>query len=231
MLRYLILTTVFLGLTANAADPGFRLFTDPQGREMHAKLAVVSGDDVFIERQDGLATKVDISIFSEEDQAYIRDWEKKADWGKNVELVFRSHVTERTSWDKSSSIFRKTWKEGYEVTIKNETAFGMEDVRIEYRVFKFEDAIAAQKRSEGEVKKLKGSAKVGKIPAWSAAATETTQFPMQQTKLAPRTRWASGGKETSKDKMDGVWVRVYVGDFMATEVTKPENLDRKVGWD
>lgn len=31
--------------------------------------------------------------------------------------------------------------------------------------------------------------------------------------------------------MEGIWVRVYVGDFMATEVTQPNNLDRKVGWD
>ncbi|NBB78638.1 MAG: hypothetical protein GVY36_04235 [Verrucomicrobia bacterium] len=230
MRYYLVFVFSFFGFIAHAADPGFRLFTDPQGREMQAKLTVVSGDDVFIERQDGLATKVDISIFSKEDQAYIRDWEKKAAWKKDIELVFRSHVTERSGWD-GSSILRKTWKEGYEVTIKNNTAFEMEDVRIKYMVLKFEDAIAAQKRSEGEIKKLKGSAEVGKIPAWSDGATETSQFPMQQTKLAPRTRWASGGKETSKDKMEGIWVRVFVGDFMATEITKPENLDRKIGWD
>lgn len=230
MRYYSALVFILIGFTAHAVDPGFRLFTDPQGREMHAKLTVVSGDDVFIERQDGLATKVDISIFSEEDQAYIRDWEKKADWGKNLELVFRSHVTERSGWE-GSSILRKTWKEGYEVTIKNETAFDMEDVRIEYMVLKFEDAIAAQTRSEGEIKKLKGSAKVGKIPAWSSGASETSQFPMQQTKLDGNTRWANGGKETSKDTMDGIWVRVFVGDFLATEVTKPENLDRRIGWD
>lgn len=206
------------------------MFTDPQGREMHAKLTVVSGDDVFIERQDGLATKVDISIFSKEDQEYIRDWEKKAAWSKDIEIRFKTHVSDREGWE-GSPVEIKTWKEGYEAVIQNETAFDMEEVRIEYRVFKFEDAIAAQKRSEGEIRKLKGSAKVGSIPAWSEESTETKQFPMQQTKLAGGYYFSSGGKETSKDKMEGVWVRVYVDDYLATEATQPGNLDRKMGWD
>lgn len=221
---------VIFGLNARAADPGFRLFTDPQGREMQAKLTLVSGNDVFIERQDGLATKVDISIFSRDDQAYIRDWERKDAWGKDVKLVFKSHVTNRSGWE-GSTILRKTWEEGYEVLIENETAFDMEDVRIEYMILKFDDAMAAQTRSAGEIVKLKGKTKVGKVPAWSEKGTETKQFPMEQTKLAGNTRWANGGKETSKDTMDGIWVRVFVGDFMAAEMTRPENLDRNMGWD
>lgn len=230
-MRYCL--SLFLGLfgtLAYATDPGFRLFTDPQGREMHAKLTQISGNDVYIERQDGLATKVDISLFSKVDQDYIRDWEKKAAWSKDVEIRFKSHVTDRTGWS-DSTIMDKTWKEGYEVVIDNETAFDMVDVRIEYMVLKFDDAIAAQKRSEGEVKKLKGSTKVGKVAAWSDETVMTDQFPMRETKLAPRTRWASGGKETSKDRMEGVWIRVFVDDFMAAEVTKPENLDRNMSWD
>lgn len=230
MRYYLALIFTFLGLTVHAADPGFRLFTDPQGREMQAKLTLVSGDDVFIERQDGLATKVDISAFSPDDQAYIRDWEMKDAWRKDVELRFKTHVSDREGWE-GDSIMQKTWKEGYEVVIQNETAFDMKDVRIEYRVFKFEDAMAAQKRNEGEVRKIKGSTKVENVPAWSEETTETTQFPMRETKLAPNVIWADGGKKTSKDEMEGVWVRVYVGDFMATEATQPNNLDRNVGWD
>jgi hypothetical protein len=225
-----VLVFLMIVFSAQAADPGFRMFTDPNGREMYAKLTLVSGDDVFIERQDGLATKVNISIFSREDQAYIRNWEMKDAWRKDVELRFKTHVSDREGWD-GHPVERKTWKEGYKVVIQNETAFDMEDVRIEYRVFKFEDAIAAEKRSEGEVKKLKGSAKVTRVPAWSEESTETSQFPMQETKLAGGWSWTSGGKETSKDKMEGIWVRVYVGDFMAVEATQPSNLDRNVGWD
>ena len=39
---------------------------------MNAKLTQVSGEDIYIERLDGLNTKVNISIFSKADQNYSR---------------------------------------------------------------------------------------------------------------------------------------------------------------
>ena len=44
---------------------------------MSAKLNQISGDDVFIERLDGLSTRVNISIFSKDDQEFIREWAGK----------------------------------------------------------------------------------------------------------------------------------------------------------
>ncbi|MBL6919501.1 MAG: hypothetical protein ISR41_03245 [Puniceicoccaceae bacterium] len=65
------------GSILSAGEPTFRTFSDSQGREMSAKLTQVSGDDIYIERLDGLSTKVNISIFSKEDQEFIRDWDRK----------------------------------------------------------------------------------------------------------------------------------------------------------
>jgi hypothetical protein len=62
----------------HAAQSTFRTFSDSTGREMDAKLTQVSGDDVYIERRNGLTTKLDISIFSKEDKEYIRDWARTA---------------------------------------------------------------------------------------------------------------------------------------------------------
>ena len=56
----------------------FRIFKDTQGREMEAMISRVSGDDVYIERSDGLSTKVNRSIFSQVDQEYVKQWAKEA---------------------------------------------------------------------------------------------------------------------------------------------------------
>lgn len=48
----------------------FRTFTDSQGGKILAKLTRVCGEDVFIERKDGLTSKVRILIFSEADQVF-----------------------------------------------------------------------------------------------------------------------------------------------------------------
>ncbi|TVP77425.1 MAG: hypothetical protein EA353_10465 [Puniceicoccaceae bacterium] len=228
---YLCVSTLLFACLLQAAESEFRTFTDPQGREMRAKLTLVSGDDVFIERQDGLATKVDISIFGQEDQEFIRAWEKLAAFKNNVDVRFRTHITDRSSFEGSGGVLSRRWQEGYEIVLTNKSAFDMTDVRIEYLVLKFEDAIAAERRSEGEIRKIKGKTEVADIPARSDGNTTTGQFPMLETKLAPGYSWASGGKRTSKDKMEGVWIKVYQGENLVAEVSRPENLDRRISWD
>ena len=222
----------FSAITLEAGESAFRTFTDPQGREMEAKLTLVSGDDVYIERRDGLTTKVDISIFSKKDQAFIRQWAKKdALTSGEVDALFKTHVTDKSKWSSSGGVRRKTWKEGYEIVVKNDSSFDMKDVRIEYVVVKFEDAIAAQKRSEGVERKLKGTAKIALIPKRGEGSTETEQFPMQETKLEPGYYWAGGGKKTSEDELRGIWIKVYAGDLLVAEISKPENMARKYSWD
>jgi hypothetical protein len=37
-------------------------------------------------------------------------------------------------------------------------------------------------------------------------------------------------KKTSEDDMRGIWSKVFVGEILAAEVSKPENLMRKESW-
>lgn len=76
-LKRLFVFFVTTGSLLSAGESTFRTFSDRQGREMNAKLTHVSGDDVYIERRDGLSTKVNISIFSKDDQDFIRNWDRK----------------------------------------------------------------------------------------------------------------------------------------------------------
>ncbi|MFT4901679.1 MAG: outer membrane lipoprotein SlyB [Lentimonas sp.] len=55
------------------AESEFRVFKNQQGNEIKAKLTRVSGDDVYIERDDGQSIKTDIMIYSAADQVYIQD--------------------------------------------------------------------------------------------------------------------------------------------------------------
>lgn len=219
-------------IVLNAGESAFRTFKDPEGREMEAKLTLVSGNDVYIERRDGLATKVDISIFSKADQAFIRGWAKKqAIKDDAIEVRFTTDVEDKSRWESNGGgIMRKSWKESYGIVLKNDSYIDLQNVRVDYLIFKFEDAMAAQKRSEGVVRQLTGTTKVPVIKAGEEATATTEKFPMLETKLEPGYYWADGGKKTSKDKMDGIWVRVYVGDVLATELSRPENLSRKETW-
>jgi len=216
----------------NAGESAFRTFSDSQGREMDAKLTNVSGDDVYIERRDGLTTKVDIWIFGKEDQDFIRAWARKETLkDAAIKVRFTTDVADKSRWqDNGGGIVRKTWKESYGIVLTNDSQLDLKNIRIEYLIFKFEDALAAEKRSEGAVRYLTDETKVPFLKAGSEITANTKKFPMLETKLAPGYRWASGGKETSEDEMRGIWIKVYVGDILATEVSKPENLMRKEKW-
>jgi hypothetical protein len=234
-MRNIKLFFVFFLTTGNifgAGESTFRNFSDSQGREMKAKLTDVSGDDVYIERHDGLSTKVNISLFSKEDQKFIRDWDRKETLKNDaITIRFITEVEDKSRWENNGSgILRKAWKEGYGIELNNESQLDLKNIRIEYLIFKFEDAIAAQKRSEGEVRKIRDETKVPTLKAKSKARVSTKKFPMLETKLAPGYRWTGGGKETSEDEMRGIWIKVLVGEILAAEVSKPENLIRKESW-
>jgi hypothetical protein len=51
-----------------------------------------------------------------------------------------------------------------------------------------------------------------------------------ESKLAPGYIWANGGKKTSKDDLKGIWVKIYVGDKLVHQQSRPENMMRKEAW-
>jgi hypothetical protein len=115
------------GSFLSAGESTFRTFSDSQGREMNAKLTQVSGDDVYIERRDGLSTKVNISIFSKDDQDFIRGWDRKETL-RNDAIKVRSitDVEDKSGWeDKGGGIVRKTSKESYGIELTNESQLAL----------------------------------------------------------------------------------------------------------
>jgi hypothetical protein len=233
MLKLYTFIALLVTMTAlQLVGSNFRTFSDSQGREMEAKLTRVSGEDVYIERHDGLNTKVNISIFSEEDQKYIREWERKETIKDDaIEIRFKTDVESKSGWEShGTGIEKKTWRESYAIVLTNKSQIDIKDIRIEYFILKYEDALAAQKKVEGEILTLTGVTKVPLLKARGEATAETKKFPMLQTRLEPGYVWRGGGKKTSEDDMQGIWVKVYVGEVLAAELSKPENLVHKEKW-
>ncbi|MGJ8637941.1 MAG: hypothetical protein ACSHYA_00990 [Opitutaceae bacterium] len=231
MLRNLFTVALcFILSFSSLAGQDFHTFKDKTGREMEAKLTRVSGQDVYIERKDGLSTKVDKSIFSPEDQKYIEEWARKNLLTSGIFSI--RFTTENTKKKKSSSggIDRESYESAYGIEVSNSSYETIKNIQIEYLVIKFEDALAAQKRSEGELKRLKGKTKIDFIGARDKSTAVTESFPMQETKLAPGYVWAGGGKKTSKDKLDGIWVKLYIDGILVHEESRPESMMRKTAW-
>lgn len=198
---------------------------------MEAKITRVSGVDVYIERRDGLSTKVKRNIFSQQDQDYIDAWAKQALLQSGIlEVRFtekRSDKRESSNGGIQSEVYHST----HSIVIHNTSYEDLSDLRIEYLILKFQDAIAAEKRSEGELKRLKSQTTLAHLPKRSEQSVPTKPIPMMETKLESGYYFKNGGKATSKDEIRGIWVKIYVDDILACEVSKPENMMRKERWD
>ena len=116
----------------------------------------------------------------------MREWGRREPLRNDaIKERFITDVEDKSRWDNNGSgIVRKTWKEGYKIELSNESQLDLKNIRIEYLVFKFEDAMAAQKRSEGEVRKISDETKFPTLKAGSKAHVSTKKFPMLETKLA-----------------------------------------------
>jgi hypothetical protein len=225
---FFCLLTCFACLTYSSE---FRTFTDVKGRHIEAKITRTSGKDIYIERRDGFDAKVDISTFSEADQEYIKEWAYNSLLKSDLfDVRFSSKRSDRDKYT-SCGIEYEKYTMHYDVVItNNDYDNDFKNIKIEYLIVKFEDALAAKKKSHGTLIRFQGSASHHLIQAREEIRISTEKFPMQETDLAPGYFWTNGGKENSKDVIRGIWVKIYVGDKLVHEISKPENMMRKESW-
>lgn len=229
---YLILAFVLLlPQTVNCSD--FRIFTDLKGRQMQAKIISAGPDIVSIKREDGLVTQVAINLFSEEDQQYIKEWASQNVLEKDaVSVIFDQKESDRSS-SSSSGIRSERYQACYEITVRNQTYKDLEYLRIDYLIFKFDDATAGRERNSGDLERKEGSMVLKHLSARSEESVTTDSFRMLETSKEPGYNWGgSGAREVRyrKDRLDGIWVRIYRGNQLIFEESRPQSIARNQSW-
>jgi len=209
----------------------YREFTDKSGRTMRAKPVNVVGAQVRIEREDGHEFTVPVMVFSEEDQKYLQKWMLTflAEHDRLLSVNAKGDGTKKMSRD-SGSIEYDYWKGFYKITIENESDIALDGLKVDYRYFIFDDAVAADRRSDGDTKKIAGTAPIPMLGARAKIELETVRTDMTASKLAPGWYYTNGGDDSSKDKLDGIWIKIYRDDLLLEEYSDPTNLREKQKW-
>lgn len=121
-----------------------RTFEDQFGRIIKADLIShtgISSNEIKISK-DGKHLNVKISLFSEKDQKFIRNWMKETP--PTIDYVFRIEATLKqlgSFKNKSDYIYRstsrsKTKTNAYQIKLTNLTRQTVKDLRVEYRIVK-----------------------------------------------------------------------------------------------
>ena len=138
------LCVIFLAVAFPHSTVLARAFEDQFGRTMEADLISHTGisSDIIKIRMGGKQLDVEISLFSDKDQKFIRNWMEetppKIDYAFRVEATLKQlgTVPKKTSSSRSSSSRTKTKTNVYEIHLTNLTRQTVRDLRLEYRIVK-----------------------------------------------------------------------------------------------
>lgn len=225
-----LLLCLFLAFINTASAQSYRTFRDESGREIEARPISVVGKLVRIERKDGHEFNVNPDIFVKEDAQYLETWMYQF-LGLNGNLLAiktksGKSDTERT---RSASTHSKKWKGFYKIEIENKSDLHLDGLRVEYRYYKFSDVAGAKKKSQGTHSTISGKSSISLLPRRSTEIT-TTEVDMSESQLNPGWSYFEGGSKTAKDKLTGIWVRVYKGKKMITQFANPTSLMTEKKW-
>lgn len=243
------ISVLLVGLAAvGAPAEDYHIFTDTLGRAVEGKVTSFDSykKQIQIERKDGKRVWVSPTLFSVDDQVYIKEW--IAAYQILDESSLRISMKKKHG-DKYGS--KKESKKGetifFEVTFDNHTDAEIGGLRVEYKYFikrnnyegqdseytvpgtlpivgidpKQSRVISTKPQQLDEYygeRQEREQHEVG--PTWNLTTTYTTKITYYKM---------------SEDELEGIWIRVYgpsVGDTrIYRDITYPSGLDKKKSWD
>ncbi|VGO11549.1 hypothetical protein PDESU_00094 [Pontiella desulfatans] len=239
-MKVAVLLVLALALSS-FGDGEYRTFTDQDGREIKAKLIKVDtrSGKITVERDDRRKVTVPANIFSEADQAYIKEWLAAQNFLSNSKLRVNVDKRKGTAGETSETKRAKS-PCFYEIQLDNKSGAPFEGIWIEYCMYMNTENLA------GGADKLTvetGKSKVLRLPV-RGKHLETTKeiklFRYYQAQL--ETTYYSDGtvdrntsyNKMSEDNMEGIRVRVYLktpaGNTFMREICDPSSVEKEYTW-
>ncbi len=230
---------------------GYRDFTSADGsRTLFAKLEDVAPDkkSISITTATGQRmNKVAVSAFSKADNAYIDQWagreyffsrdsfevefRRRSEVAESVEIRYSTQRQGNTIYytfgpdgDKKAGVENEL-KGWYSMVLENERDLPLEGARMQYVIFYELDS------TEGDnERQVTGSMAVPVLRARQEIELETDSVALRDFNMRTGYTYNETGKSTLKDRMRGVWVRMYKDGVLLFEASMPEGLKHNRDW-
>ena len=243
-MRFPLFAFAALLLATLSAFAESQTLTDQQGRTIKADVISVQNEKVTIKRDDGQTFDIPLATLSDADQSRLKAWAAK-EGSQPPPLPAGSVVIELSrgvfSTEKKDSDVKLTTGEivkngrttteekcGYSVTIQNKTSAPLENLRIEYRLFATVDSVHV-KEKQGLKKKSYGS-NVEAIPSLGKTVFRTETISAYKMKYNGNIVSAKTGDSSSRETLTGIWLRLYRGKELVSEVSTPATLMSTETW-
>ncbi len=151
-----------------------RVFTNAKGQEIIAEIVSARGDTVVL-RKDGREIETAISIYSAEDQAYIRKWMQENPAPIDYSLVIQASKKKIGRIGTATGYYnRRESNWAYYITVENRSRDTATGLTLEYRMFKESNVTdSGYPRWPREISEMKGSVKIPDLVTNRSAAITT----------------------------------------------------------
>ena len=203
------------------------------GQSIRLKLLSLQDNIVHIQMQNGRNAKTPLSVYNEASQAHIRQhFYQRLLVPKNFDVKF-SEVrlpNKNRHLHTKGSMKITDFCRAYSISLKSHIPVPLHDIRLEYIVFHFQDVLDAVKSTEGRIRRVKGQLKLANLDANAQQSLQTEPIDMSATKLLPHVPTLRGGARSTRDRLKGIWIKLYVGDQLVLEQSQPARLATNEVW-
>ncbi len=231
-----VLFFVLLSQWAAADTREFRL---PDGRAIVAE--VVGFDRRFgkveLKLENGHRKKVVPSIFTEADQAYIKEWVSLG--GFRNPGMFKVDCEKRLlkKWkEENSAVTLKHRRYAYGITFENRGKNPLESLKVDYRIFYEQEANNRTTKKVDLLEKTQfGKLSIDVLPSKGKKEFLSKSVELERFEFNTGDYYVPGGDpESTSGRIRGIWVRVQVGGkagYVATrDFFEPPSLEGKYAW-
>jgi hypothetical protein len=219
------------------ADGGFHIFTDLQGRSIAAKVFHVDTQRNLVELvlENGRHTKVAPTVFTEADQAYIRDCAIGEAFMASSGLRFSGEKVVIEDWSESggTGINREFEKVVYKCNFKNGSTVAFDNVEVEYCVF-WEQEYPEASGERREELDYSGRHQIDRLDPRAEVEFQTTPVTLVYQYLQGGYYYSNGATGKQSSKMKGVWLKAYLttasGETYIREFCEPSTVMKYQVW-
>lgn len=214
-----------------------RTLTSRDGRTIEVEIISYDGDDVRLKRADtGQVFTLPISTFSDADQRALRAEAKEAASrpkpvpAGSVQIELSRVMFSSEKRDSIGVVYtHEQW--GYNITINNRSGPPLENLRAEYILLMEPNPHHTAPSDRNKLKRTTGKESIE--PLATGARTQFRTSSIEAVKVAIKDGWVWSDAErnrTTRDKLYGVWVRIFRGNELIAEATTPAGIVQRERW-
>jgi hypothetical protein len=214
-----------------------RTLTSKDGRTIEVEILSYEGDDIRLKRVDtGQVFTLPISTFSDADQRALRTEAKEAASrpkpvpAGSVQLELSRGMFSSEKRDSTGVVYTyEQW--GYNIVINNRSGPPLENIRAEYILLMEPNPYHTAPSDRNKLIRTTGTANLE--PLQTGARTQFRTSTVEVVKVALKDGWVwtdADRKRTTRDKLYGLWVRVFRGDELIAEATTPAGIVQREKW-